>query len=133
MSSLDRWCSTPGMAILAWVPRDASTPSAGPHPPRLLPDVLGLALALGRGEVLKLILAHRLVHLLRCALQVADLLVAAFGGKRGARRLLLSLRLRRHRIISSEWLRLEGKRRRSGPVLPNDYLSSQIVARSWLT
>src|SRR5271155_3780529 len=53
--------------------------------------MFGLAFALGRRELLELFFAHRFIHLARCALKLADLGLAALGGERRARRLLLSL------------------------------------------
>src|ERR1700733_12493064 len=74
---------------------------------RSLPHVLGFALPLGRGELVELLLAHRLVHLARGALELAGLLLAALGRERRARRLLLRLRFRRHRPSPrvSDWNR----------------------------
>jgi hypothetical protein len=44
--------------------------------------VLGLALALGQGEFVELLLAHRLVHALGRTAELADARLAALGGER---------------------------------------------------
>ncbi len=54
-----------------------------------LGDVLGLAFALGRGELVELFLRHRLVHALGRTLQLADRDLAAFGREGRTGRLLL--------------------------------------------
>src|SRR5688572_14531478 len=57
----------------------------------LVADPLRLALALGRGEFLELLLAHRFDHLLRRALELALRRIAALGRQSGAGRFLLRL------------------------------------------
>ena len=58
--------------------------------------MLRLPLTFGRGHLVQLFLAHRLVHALRSALERADVLLAAFRGKRCACSFLLSTRFGRH-------------------------------------
>jgi hypothetical protein len=71
-------------------------------------DVLGLSLAFGRRELLKLLLAHRAKHFLRGALKAAGISLPTFGSKRNARRFLLGSRfgllsnLRGHMEFGSE-------------------------------
>src|SRR3546814_19440227 len=82
--------------------------------------VLGLALAPGLGHALELVLAHRLVHLLRGAFQLALHLLAPLGGTRDARRLLLCLGLRRHgpapsAVLTGSWFRSTPPRRTALP------------------
>jgi hypothetical protein len=45
--------------------------------------MLGLALALSRGEFVELLLAHRFIHALGCTFELARARLAAFGGERG--------------------------------------------------
>ena len=56
---------------------------------RRLCDMLGLALALGRGEFVELLLAHRFVHALGCTFELARARLAALGGERRAGGFLL--------------------------------------------
>src|SRR5438270_12045365 len=53
----------------------------GGSPSLLVRDVLGFALALGRGHFLELLLAHRRRHRLRCAFELALGRVATLGGQ----------------------------------------------------
>src|SRR5688572_1187663 len=61
-----------------------------------LGHAFGLAFAPGRGEFLELLLAHGFDHRARGALQLAPAGLAALGGQRRARGLLLRLGFRRH-------------------------------------
>src|SRR5713101_2976388 len=90
-----RWEGEVGIGNRSGIPHltpALSAPGGGEGVLVGLPQVFGLALALGRGELLELFLGHRLVHRFGGSFQLEDLPLAALGRERGARRLLLCLR-----------------------------------------
>src|SRR4051794_40604860 len=95
---LDRWDGDNHIGLMV---------SAGGKP-SFLGIVLRLSLSLAGRHVVQLLLAHGFLHGSRCAFQVADLGVAAFGGQGSPGGFLLGLRFRGHWLLQIDRVERRG-------------------------